>query len=303
MILARRSQLQYFLDVPLYVKSEDERYVMYKPEGKTLSDMRISEDRLPQELYMKKDDKLKGLQESQRGFNTQLQNNVKSGDPVQVKDTLVSIVEETLMEPRSGSLEGVSETIDILISDYARESDVINQLLHVSSKDYSTILHSINVMAFALTFASQTQLSTTQAKILGIGALLHDVGKVKINPDILTAPRKLTDEEFEEMKSHTVIGYQILRECRFTEKDISLAALEHHEKLDGTGYPQRKKNLTEISKIIGIIDCYEALTNNDRPYRSAMAPIETLNLLKNDVNAGKFDRDIFTKFAYSLVKK
>ena len=104
------------------------------------------------------------------------------------------------------------------------------------------------------------------------------------------------------MKSHTVIGYQILRECRFNEKDISLTALEHHEKLDGTGYPKRKKNLTEISKIIGIIDCYEALTNNDRPYRSAMAPIDTLNLLRNDVNAGKFDKEIFKKFAYSLVK-
>lgn len=302
MILARKSQLHYYCNIPLYGKSDDGRYVMYKPAGKTLSDMRVSEERLPQELYIKKDDKLKGLQEAQRGFNRQLHNNVKSGDPAQVKDTLVSIVEETLLEPRSGSLEGVSETIDILISDYARERDIINQLLSVSLTDYSTILHSINVMAFALTFASHAHLSTSQTKILGIGALLHDIGKVKINPEILTAPRKLTDGEFEEMKSHAVIGYRILRECRFSDKDVSLAALEHHEKLDGTGYPRSKKNVTEIAKIIGIIDCYEALTNNDRPYRSAMMPIDTLNLLKNDVEAGKFDKDIFRKFAYSLVK-
>ena len=203
MILARKSQLHYYLDVSLYVKSDDDKYVMYKPAGKTLSDMRLTEGRLPLELYIKKDDKLRGLQEAQRGFNRQLQDNVKSGDLGQVKNTIVSIVEETLMEPRSGSLEGVSETIDILISDDARESDVVSQLVKVSTADYSTILHSINVMAFALAFASEAHLSNTQAKNLGIGALLHDVGKVKINQDILTAPRKLTDDEFEEMKNHT----------------------------------------------------------------------------------------------------
>jgi len=302
MILARKSQLHYYVDVPLYVKSDDGRYVMYKPGGKTLSDMRISEERLPVELYMKHEDKLKGLQEAQRGFNRQLQNNVKSGDPAQVKSTLISIVEETLMEPRSGSLEGVSETMDILISDYAGESDVIKQLLFVSSTDYSTVIHSINVMAFALAFASHAHLSTAQTKVLGISALLHDVGKVKITPEILTAPRILNNEEFEEMKSHTLIGYQILRECGFSDKGICLAALEHHEKLDGTGYPNNKKNVSEIAKIIAVIDCYEALTNNDRPYRCAMIPIDTLNLLKDDVNKGKFDKDIFKKFAYSLVK-
>jgi putative nucleotidyltransferase with HDIG domain len=303
MIKARRSQLQFYRDIMLYTKGDDEQFVLYKPAGKTLGDMRISDDRLPPELYMRKEDKLKGLQEAQKGFNKKLVSDVKSGDPTRVKETLVNIVEETLTEPRSGSLEGVTETVDIMVSDFSRESDVVKQLLHVSSTDYSTILHSINVMAFALGFAFHLKLPDSQAKILGLGALLHDVGKTKINQEILRAPRKLTDEEFEEMKRHPVIGYQILQECKFDNKNIILGALEHHEKLDGSGYPSRKQKISEVAQVLGIIDCYEALTNNDRPYRSAMTPLETLELLKKDVMSGKFDRNIFEKFVYSLARQ
>jgi putative nucleotidyltransferase with HDIG domain len=303
MIVARKSQLHFYVETALFSKADDGQFVLYKPAGKTLGDMRMNESRLPGELYIRRDDKLRGIQEAQKGFNKKLVDNVASGKPEEIKETLVSIVEETLMEPRSGSLEGVSDTVNILLSDYARESDVVKQLLEVSSKDYSTILHSINVMAFALAFASYVGMSESQAKALGIGALLHDVGKTKINQEILIAPRKLTDQEFEEMQSHTTIGYQILRGCTFKDKNIVLAALEHHEKLDGSGYPGKKNRISEVAQILGIIDCYEALTNNDRPYRNAMAPVDALGLLKEDVLKGKFDKQIYEQFIYSLVRK
>jgi putative nucleotidyltransferase with HDIG domain len=210
-------------------------------------------------------------------------------------------MEETLTEPRSGSLEGVSETIDILVSDYSRESDIIENLLKVSSKDYTTVLHSINVMAFALGFAAHAGFDPYEMKILGLAALLHDVGKTKINPEILQAARKLTAEEFEEMKKHTVIGFNILDKCQFSDKRIKFAALDHHEKLDGKGYPNGKSSLPEFAQILGLIDCYEALTNDDRPYRSAMAPLNALKLIKEDVFASKLNVSIFEKFAYCLL--
>jgi putative nucleotidyltransferase with HDIG domain len=303
MILARKSQLKFYRDIALYSKGEDSKFVLYKPAGVTMREMRVEEDRIPGDLYIKAEEKIKGLQEAQKGFNLELASNIKSGEPAEVKETLVTLIEETLAEPRSGSLEGVSGTIDVMMSDYAQESDIIKQLLYVSSTDYSTIMHSINVMAFALAFASHVNMSRSKTKILGISALLHDVGKTKINQEVLQAPRKLTDEEFAEIKRHTAIGYDILRNCKFNDKNISLAALEHHEKLDGSGYPNGNNRISEIAQIIGIIDCYEALTNNDRPYRSAMVPIETLELLVKDVQAGKFNKDIFQQFAYSLVGK
>ncbi|UCD33602.1 MAG: HD domain-containing protein [Desulfobacterales bacterium] len=277
-ILARKSQLHFYKDVPLYTKTSN-GFVLYKPEGMTLGGMRLNEARHPHRMYMLKKDKLKGLQEAQKGFNHQLTKNIQSGSKEQIKETLVTMMDETLTEPRSGSLEGVSETIDILMSDYAQESQVVESLWKVSFQDYTTALHSINVMAFALGFAAHTGFNSHDMKIFGLAALLHDVGKTKIDPEILQAAGKLSDEEFEEMKKHTTIGFNILDKCQFNDQRIKLTALDHHEKLDGSGYPNGKSNLSEIAQIIGIIDCYEALTNDDRPYRSAMDPLKALEII------------------------
>ncbi|MEE8423143.1 MAG: HD domain-containing phosphohydrolase [Thermodesulfobacteriota bacterium] len=300
-IPARTTQLNYYKDVPLYIQGQEQKFVLYKPSGMTLHDMRIAEGLHPKKLYIKQTDKIAGIQEVQKVFNQQLKENIQSGNPEKIKELIVSIMEETLTEPRSGSLEGVSDTVNILVTEYTEESDVIKNLWDVSSKDYTTVLHSINVMALVLSYASFMDCSLPQKKIWGLSALLHDVGKTKINTDLLTAPRKLTDEEFQEIQRHTTAGFTILNNCKFESREIKLAALQHHEKLDGSGYPNGLTRTSEVSQIIGFIDCYEALTNDDRPYRSAMDPLKALKLIKKDVEAGKFDKKIFEKFSYSLL--
>ncbi|MFH1981726.1 MAG: HD domain-containing phosphohydrolase [Pseudomonadota bacterium] len=299
---ARQSQLPFYRDIPLYRNATDGGFVLYKPEGQSLAEMRLAEGLLPEQLYINSSDKLKGLQEVQKIFNRQLTEDIRANNPSKVKDTIVAIMTETLSEPRSGSLEGVVKTVDILVSGYATESDVIKNLLFVSTKDYTTVLHSINVMALALVYASYAGFSLARKRVIGLCALLHDVGKTRIDTDLLTAPRKLTNEEFAEIKRHPVLGYDILSRCRFGDPEIKRAALEHHEKLDGSGYPRGRKDTAETSQIIAFIDCYEALTNNDRPYRSAMDPARALFLIKDDVMAGKFSRDIFRTFTRSLNK-
>ena len=300
-VLARKTQLNYYRDVPLYVHGKGQKFVLYKPSGKVLHDMRIKEGLHPDKLYIKQSDKIAGIQEVQKVFNQQLKEDIQSNNPEKIKETVVNIMEETLTEPRSGSLEGVSDTVNILVDEYTQQHDVINNLWDVSSKDYTTVLHSINVMALVLGYAAYANYSLPQKKILGLCALLHDVGKTKINTDLLTAPRKLTDEEFLEIQRHTISGFNILSRCRFESREVKLTALQHHEKLDGGGYPNHLTQISEISQVIGFIDCYEALTNDDRPYRSAMEPLKALMLIKKDVEAGKFDKKIFEKFAYSLL--
>ena len=305
-IKARKSQLSFYRKVPLYIKGRKDRFILYKQKGITIDDMRISEKTYPSELYIKSSDKIKGIQEAQKAFNKILENDIKSSNPVKVKETLINIVNETLEEPRSGSLEGVYYTVDILVSDYSNEYDVIKNLIDISHKDYSTTLHSISVMALALGFASYINLPKHETKVLGLCGLLHDVGKTKIDPKILNAQRKLTDEEFEEIKSHTYRGYNILRECKFKSeyiKHLALSALEHHEKSDGTGYPLNKteNELARFSQILAIVDCYEALTNDDRPYRSAMSPFDALNeIIAINVKSGKYNKEIFALFIQSL---
>jgi HD-GYP domain-containing protein (c-di-GMP phosphodiesterase class II) len=156
-------------------------------------------------------------------------------------------------------------------------------------------------MALTLGFCFHSKLSLHETKRLGLSALLHDVGKTEIPDNILKAPRRLTDEEFEIMKRHPKIGEYIIKIKSAIGGSIARGALEHHEKLDGSGYPGGVQHISFVGQLLGIIDCYEALTNEERPYRRAQSPLETLKLIKADVEAGKFDRKIFEKFCYSLI--
>jgi putative nucleotidyltransferase with HDIG domain len=300
-IQARKSHLSYYQAVPLFYHNNNGRFVLYKPAGVKLADIRIDQKRHPENLYIKQTDKLAGIREVQIAFNKQLKKDIRSHSPERVKNTIIAIVEETYAEPRSGSIEGLSETVNILVSDFANESNVIRNLLFVSHNDYTTVLHSINVMALVVGYASHENYSLTEKKMLGLAALLHDVGKAKIASEILSAPRKLTDDEFDKMKSHTTVGHRILSSCKFANSDIKLSALQHHEKIDGSGYPRRLNRISKTAQIVGLVDCYEALTSDDRPYRNAMDPFKALTVIKDEVIAGKFNKRIFEKFCYSLL--
>ena len=299
-VAARKSHLNFYRAVPLFYQNQGQDFMLYKPAGLKLSEMRIAQERYPEKLYLKRIDKLRGIREVQKEFNLQLEKDIRSNNAINVKNTLVNIVQETFSEPRSGSIEGISETVNLLVSDFAKESEVIKNLFRVSNKDYTTVLHSINVMALAIGYAQNENFSKTEKRKIGLCALLHDVGKTKVNSEILKAPRKLTDDEFHQMKAHTIYGYEILAKCKFIYPEIRLTAMQHHEKLDGSGYPNNITDISKMAQIIGLIDCYEALTNDDRIYRDAMVPFNAMTLLKDDVVAGKYSRRIFEKFAYSL---
>lgn len=300
-IKARKSQLYWYKDVPLYTQVDEVKFVLYKPSGITLGDMRLKSGLHPDQLFINSGDKLTGLQEAQRAFNKQFEIDIKTGTPEKIKEMLITIVEETLLEPRSGSLEGVSDTVSILIGDYSKGNNIISKLLEISTTDYSTVLHSINTMTFALAFALDQKYSPSYTKALGLAALLHDVGKTKIPSSILKAPRKLTDKEYNTLKTHTTIGHQILNQCKFGIAEISTVALGHHERIDGSGYPDHSKNISKACQIIGLIDCYEALTADDRPYRNAIEGFDTFDLiLKHEAINGKFDVELCSLFIKSL---
>ena len=132
-IPARTSQLNYYRRVPLYIRGKGETFVLYKPPGMTLHDMRLAEGKHPDKLYIKKADKIAGIQEVQEVFNRELKAHIQSNSPEKVRETVVNIMEETLTEPRSGSLEGVSNTVNILVEEYSQKHDVIKSLWDLSS--------------------------------------------------------------------------------------------------------------------------------------------------------------------------
>ena len=299
-IPVRSSQLQYYVRVPLYFETARGLYQLYKPPGVEISEVRISQGLHPQ-LYIQQSDRMAAAAEAQRGFNVEIARSIETGDVSAVKASLCSLVAETLAEPRAGMLRALPGTMDVLVSGYSKQPSILRTFATISNKDYSTVIHSVNVMALTLGYCFYSGLSLRETKRLGLSALLHDVGKSEIPSEILQAPRKLSAEEFEVMKSHPLIGGRLIKEINRLGEDIALGALEHHEKLDGSGYPVGLHRISFSGQIIGIIDCYEALTNEDRPYRRAMDPLETLKFIKSDVEAGKFDRALFEKFCYSLI--
>jgi HD-GYP domain-containing protein (c-di-GMP phosphodiesterase class II) len=299
-IPVRKSNLKYYKNIELYYKNPKGAILLYKPAGMDFTDASLAKKPYLGSLYVKPEDKLKCIREAQHGFSMELTKSILTRETELVKSELVNIIDETLSEPRSGSLQSIPETVNALVEGYSSEPSIIKHLAWISHTDYTTTIHSINVMALTVGYCFYTGRTMEDTRWYGLAALLHDVGKTEIPGDILTAPRKLTAEEFDIMKSHTTIGFDILSGYSSDLRDAAIGCLEHHEKLDGSGYPQGKNEISECGRVLAIIDCYEAITNDDRPYRNSLDPMKALEILKDEMGERKYDKKIFEDFAYSL---
>jgi diguanylate cyclase (GGDEF)-like protein/putative nucleotidyltransferase with HDIG domain len=151
--------------------------------------------------------------------------------------------------------------------------------LAIDAKDEITHLHLQRVRIFAMGLAKALKLSETESQSLEAGALLHDVGKLAVPEYILNKPGKLTPQEFNRMKTHPIVGAEILTAVNFPYPVVPVV-LCHHEKYDGTGYPNglRGEEIPITARILSIVDCMDALAS-DRPYRRALSSEESLRYL------------------------
>ncbi len=140
--------------------------------------------------------------------------------------------------------------------------------------------HSLDVCIYSLITAKAMKLNYEETVTLGMGALLHDVGKAKISDSILLKKGDLTPSEFEEVKRHCIYGYDIVRSIPGIRPNAARIALQHHERCDGSGYPCHLKGekIDMLSKIVAIADIYDALTS-DRIYREKVLPHEAAEYL------------------------
>ncbi|QQE79427.1 HD-GYP domain-containing protein [Alicyclobacillus sp. SO9] len=198
-----------------------------------------------------------------------------------VKRKLQPLVDDVLGQLKS--IEGASQHLgNVYVTD--------GELYH----------HSVNVTLFALTLGIDQGLNSHDLVELGIGSLLHDVGKLKVPGSVLRKPGKLSKDEFEQIKRHAGYGYEILRSLPDISAKSALIALEHHERLDGMGYPRglRKDEIHQYSRIVSVADVYEALTAN-RVYRKGYLPHEALELLLGG-GGMQFDESIVESFVKTV---
>ena len=146
--------------------------------------------------------------------------------------------------------------------------------------DEYTFKHSVDVATMAMVVAKKMGYSEEEVYDIGVAGLLHDLGKAKVPPEILNKPGKLTEEEFEIMKKHSIHSYNILKENKGIKDSVKLAVLQHHEKINGQGYPMglEASQICKFAKILTVVDIYDALVT-ERPYKAAFTQRDAVEML------------------------
>ena len=196
--------------------------------------------------------------------------------------------------------DAVSNACDPLVEAVAN-NDFRDILLGVKEHDNYTFAHSMRVATYLALFGSSLHLPKDEQVILASGGLLHDVGKMAIPHELLNKPGRLSEAEFAVMKGHVNASVGYLSGCPGLPKGIITIAAQHHEKLDGTGYPLglAGNKLNRLARIASIIDVFGALTDR-RVYKQAMAPEAALNLMVNEM-ASHLDMKLLGLFRQMLL--
>lgn len=190
--------------------------------------------------------------------------------------------------------------INNVLSKSRNSFHLLNMLNTMRDTDDFTYVHCVNVSLIANVFAKWLHLSEEESSILTLGGLLHDIGKLSIPKEILENKSNLTREEFNIMKTHPQKGYDALKSTSVDEK-IKNICLMHHERCDGSGYPNGlfAKDIDSFAKIIAICDCYDAMTS-PRPYRDSLCPFEVIEFFEYD-GLQKFDPQYLIPFLHGIV--
>lgn len=189
-----------------------------------------------------------------------------------VKDTKEAF--EKLKEADSIDLQNVKKSVEEVLPDMIRNNDVLMRLNQLRESDDYTFEHSFRVSILAAMIGKWIGYSKNQIEELASAALLFDMGKMKIPEFILKKP-VLTEDEMEVVRRHSQFGYSILMKTPGVTPNIKYSALQHHERIDGSGYPLRIKGgqIHEFAKIIMICDIFDAMTH-DRPYKKKVSPFK-----------------------------
>lgn len=198
---------------------------------------------------------------------------------------------------RGLSVEGVSASVRAMADSIIRNPHALSSLSRLKSLDEYTYYHSVNTCVLAMALGRQMNMGRQPLSQLGLGVLLHDIGKTQVPADLLTKQGRLTDSETEAIKQHVMRGVDYLSGTLHLGAEVLLPVLEHHERMNGTGYPHHRKRaeLSEVGLIAGVVDVYDALTS-DRPYRKAVSPHQALQVLYDMARRGELDSACVERF-------
>lgn len=196
-------------------------------------------------------------------------------------------------------VDGLFDAANDIMAGTTNTYQLMDILSNIRYFDDSTYAHSLNVAMLANILGRWLDLGEHDLKALTVAGMLHDIGKVLIPAEIIKKPGRLTEEEFNMIKQHPLKGYQLLKSKKIDE-NICQAALLHHEKCDGSGYPLGVKGdkINNMAKLITIIDIYEAMTAN-RVYRQGICPFAVIQMFEEE-GYSKYDPKYLLPFLQGI---
>lgn len=286
---------------PVYYRGSDNAIKKLLTKGNTVTGSVLEQMNSPRikQLFVKKEDKgnyKRYIQDNTPPFalaeNLSLEEKSRA-----IYSYTSSILQDLFKDPRCAWSFGrakslVEHTVDVVASD----TGAIKAFTDAGMVDYDTHTHSLDVAVFAIGFGQHLGFDRNDMVRIGHAGLFHDIGKSQIDPEILDKPGPLDPEEFEIVKKHAIYSNFILRSHAEKDKDILDAVKHHHERFDGTGYPQKlkEKEIPLFAQIIAITDIYDAVSSK-KSYRDANSSFETLNIMKSEMG-NHFDKRLLMEF-------
>ena len=225
------------------------------------------------------------------------------GRAVQIVDRSRQAVVSMFHEARMGKAvdaRNAQALVEEIAASVMRNPGALISLARLKTADDYTYMHSVAVCALMIALAAQLGLDDACTREAGMAGLLHDIGKVAIAPDILNKPGKLTDAEFVAVMAHPAAGHKILLSASGVGPIALDVCRHHHEKMDGSGYPDRLcgDRISLYARMCAVCDVYDAITSN-RPYKLGWCPAESLRKMAG-WSEGHFDPAIFQAFVKSI---
>jgi putative nucleotidyltransferase with HDIG domain len=211
------------------------------------------------------------------------------------KEALVSI-----RKGRSFSMSRIEEASENIVESIMRNPDALISLCQIKGYDEYTYTHSVNVSVLTTSMAYSLGYNRERLLAIGVGGVLHDIGKMRVPESILNKPGKYTDWEFNVMKKHPEYGMDIVKEKKNISEFSKVLIIQHHERFNGKGYPNGLKGeeIAEIGLIAAVADVYDALTSN-RVYRAAWTPQKALAVIFQGCDE-EYSRHIVERFTKQM---
>lgn len=256
-----------------------------------------------QEFYIQEEDLIKYYQQATKSLSAMISN---PQIPIKKKtekiyDVSKGVMKEFFEHNASEKILRSSDEVMSVMEQCLSENDAgFHSIAMITNKDYYTYTHSVNVGLYCLAYGVKTKMGPNDTRDLGLGGMLHDVGKSKIDVDLINKKGKLTDEEFKIIQSHPKFGKEILEDMKCYGTNVIRMASEHHEKYKGDGYPNdiASEEISYFARICKVMDVYDALITR-RSYKKAMTPFEAMMIMKKQMK-DEFDPEILSKFVQYL---